>query len=163
PGVSFPVMLAQQFAGQAVRRKDSNSFLFAGEQFRYFDPTLRTVLIGTWPQEDLVHVSALNVLRGSDTFHGRLKDKIVIVGQSNDAARDQFLTPLFRVVRHQGPRRLLPGTLIHGAAIETLLHGKGIRTVPIAVTWSWDFLFAALTAFVLQRISSRFTFPAVFA
>ena len=56
-----------------------------------------------------------------------LTDKLVLIGQSNDAARDKIVTPLFRAGDDQ---ERTAGTQVLGAAVRSLLEGTIVRPAP---------------------------------
>src|SRR6185312_11660649 len=59
-------------------------------------------------------------------------DKLVLIGQSNDAARDQDNTPLFRAGDDQ---QRIAGTQVHAAGIRSLMEGTAVRPAPPALVW----------------------------
>jgi len=134
PSVSFPIFLAQQYAGETIQPKDKNNVSFLGHAVPYHDRTLSTALIGAWGAHPATHITAMDVVQGKvppQTF----TDKLVLIGQSSDAARDTFLTPLFRVAGAGGVRERMGGTDILAAAIRSLLEGKTVRPAPPWLCW----------------------------
>jgi adenylate cyclase len=71
-------------------------------------------------------------------------DKLVLIGQSSDAARDTFLTPLFRVAGKNGVRERMGGTDILAGAMRSLLEGRTVHPAPLWL--GWFFLLAAAVA-----------------
>ena len=68
--------------------------------------------IGHWSPNPVKHVSAWDVLSGQapdSDFH----NKLVLIGQGSDAARDQDFTPILRVAQKDGRRERMPGTALH--------------------------------------------------
>jgi adenylate cyclase len=129
PSVSFPVFLAQQFTGKSIEPKNRNAASFLGHDVPYHSRELSTALIGAWAAHPATHISAWDLLTGKlapAIFH----DKLVLIGQSNDAARDTFFTPLFRLADQDGLRERMGGTDILAAAIRSLLDGKTARLAP---------------------------------
>ena len=135
PAVSFPLMLAQQFAGEAVQPDDANAARFHNQRIAYSNPIDKTVLIGTWNKEPVLKVSALSLLR-DPSAQPDLAGKVVIVGQSSDAARDRHLTPVFRSTVGNQLRPRISGPEIHAAAIATLLSGRSIAPARSATLWA---------------------------
>jgi adenylate cyclase len=152
-GVSFSAMLAQQHAGEALRPLDRSRVSFLGRAIPYADALDRSVWIGAWSPLPARRVSAIELLQSSDTGTHDFRDKLVLVGQSHDAARDLFLTPVFRPEPPAGPRLRLAGIEVHAAAIETLLAGRAVRTVPQAAAWTLLFLLSAVGAWLFLRFS----------
>jgi adenylate cyclase len=127
PGITFPVMIAQQFAGESLQPVNRDSVRFLGKKISYSAAEAHEVLIGTWYSNIASHISARILLQNPPEPMQELRDKIVLIGQSSNAARDLMLTPLFRQETKDGPRIRLSGTDIHAAAIETLLSGDAVR------------------------------------
>jgi adenylate cyclase len=143
PSVSFPVFLAQQYAVETIQPKDKGNAIFLGHAVPYHDRKLSTALIGAWGADPATHITAMDVVQGK-VAPQRFTDKLVLIGQSSDAARDTFLTPLFRVAGAGGVRERMGGTDILAAAMRSLLEGKTVRPAP---AWlRWFFLIAAAVA-----------------
>ena len=148
PSVSFPLFLAQQYAGDSIKPKSSVSASFLGHDVPYKSRELATSLIGAWGAHPATHITAWDLLQGKvppQTF----ADKLVLVGQSSDAARDTFLTPLFRVADHDGVRERMGGTDILAGAIRSLLEGHTARPAPIWLQWAFVLLSALAAAYFL--------------
>ena len=144
PSVSFPLFLAQQYAGETIQPQNINNARFLGHSVPYLDRDLKTALIGVWGTDPATHISAWQLLQGKilpQTF----ADKLVLLGQSSDAARDTHLTPLFRLADANGVRERMGGTNIQAAAIRSLLEGKTVRLASAWVRWLF-LVIAALTA-----------------
>jgi adenylate cyclase len=144
PSVSFPLFLAQQYAGTTIQPQDINNARFLGHAVPYQDRELKTALVGAWGRDPATHISAWQLLQGKippQTF----ADKLVLLGQSSDAARDTHLTPLFRLADANGVRERMGGTNIQAAAIRSLLEGKTVRSAPAWMQWLF-LVVAALTA-----------------
>jgi adenylate cyclase len=154
-GVSFPVMLAQLARGEAIKSLNEKAVSFLGRSISTFSDPGRRVLIGTWCAQCIKHVSADVLLQRPRERLSELTDKIVIIGQSNDAARDLLLTPLFRPQPKNGPRARLSGADLHAVAIMTLLEGKSIRPVSPATLWSLSFVLAAFSVWMQLRHALR--------
>lgn len=147
PAISFSLMLAQQFTGESVHAAGSSAALFRNHRIPYANLDDKSVLIGTWNKKPVNTISARSILDGSAQLSG-LGNKIVIIGQSSDAARDRHFTPLFRGPAENGVRMRLSGPEIHAAAVATLLSGNAIAPVPPAILW----LVNASTVFVLLGV-----------
>jgi adenylate cyclase len=159
---SFPVFLAEQYLAAvepdckncALKPLDARHATFRGHAVPYEDPTEKTVRIGHWSPNPVKHISAWDVLSGqapASDFH----NKLVLIGQGSDAARDQHLTPIFRVAQPDGRRARIPGTALHAAAIETLLDGTAIASTPQLLVWSINFIVVAVAAYLVVILSLR--------
>jgi adenylate cyclase len=151
PSLSFPLILAQQYTGQSIKSVDSRSASFNGHRLYYADPDTKTVLIGSWGYEPVPRVSAWRLLAGlvpPNTF----TDKLVLVGQSNDAAHDRLFTPLFRSADANGVRLRMSGTEVHGAAIRSLIEGTVVRPASNALSWAAVLGISWLAAFLLLEL-----------
>ncbi len=152
PAESFPLLLAEQYTGRPVEPLDAGHALFLGHRISYADPVRKTMRIGSWSREPARHFSAWQVLAGQIPASA-LAGKLVLVGQSNDAARDLHYTPLLRYADADGARLRLSGTQVHAAAIRTLLEGTAVRATPPAVLWTTVALLCCLAAYALLRTS----------
>jgi adenylate cyclase len=151
PSLSFPLTLAQQYTGQSIKPVDSKSASLNGHRLYYADPDTKTVLIGSWGYEPVSRVSAWRLLAGlvpPDTF----TDKLVLVGQSNDAAHDRLFTPLFRAADENGVRLRMSGTEVHGAVIRSLIEGTVVRPASKALSWAVVLGISWLAAFLLLEL-----------
>jgi adenylate cyclase len=126
--LSFPLALAQQYSGQSILPAGHDAAQFLGRRIPYLDVDRKTTLIA-WNPEPAKLVSALSILQDKVDLQKLFGDKLVLIGQSSDAARDRFFTPVFRPRSRDGSRILLPGVEVHAAAIHTLLHGPVISVV----------------------------------
>jgi class 3 adenylate cyclase/CHASE2 domain-containing sensor protein len=132
PGISFPLTLAQQFAGQSIQPGDRNYAVFLGHKVPYSNADLKTFRIGSWGREPGLIVPAWKLLAGQvppQTF----TDKLVLIGQTSSASSDTHLTPLFRMSGPNGVRLNMGGTMIHASAIRTLLEGRTVRLPSLGV------------------------------
>lgn len=165
PAESFPVFMAEQYLAQvepdckdcALRPLDRNHALFRGFRVQYADPVKHTFLIGHWSPEPADHISALEILDGKIPT-SRLQNKLILIGQSSDAARDQHFTPLFRVAQHDGKRERIGGTALHAAAIETLLQGEAVRTASQWTQRVFNFILFTIAAWIFSRVRLRLAF-----
>ncbi len=159
---SFPVFLATLYLAQvepgckdcSLRPVDEGHATFRGHLVPYSDPEEKTVRIGHWSPNPVTHFSAWEVLSGSvpaSSFAG----KLVLIGQGSDAARDQHFTPIFRVAQQGGKRERIPGTALHAAAIETLLDGTAIGSVPPWLIWTVNFLVVTAATYLVVALSLR--------
>jgi adenylate cyclase len=154
-GVSFPVMIAQLAKEEAVRPASSGTVRFLGHTIPTAPEASRRVLIGEWCIECIKHISAISLLGDQAGKRNDLAGKIVLVGQSNDAARDLMLTPVFRPNRDHGPRTRLSGVELHAAAIETLLSGRGVKALSPWTIWPIVFCLLVLSVWLQLRYSLR--------
>ena len=147
-GVSFPLMLAQQYTGKSIEPGNKASARFLGNKIPYDDRETRDILIGSWGSEPATRISAWQLLTGkvpASTF----KDKLVLIGQSSTASGDVHYTPIFRVEETDGFRPKMGGTAIHAAAIRTLLEGTAVRPAPKMFDFVWIFGACVLGAMLL--------------
>jgi adenylate cyclase len=141
-GVSLPVALATNRLGQPLTRRDARSFLIGERVIPLDSSDLGTALIGAWhARPDPAVLPARGVLEpGFDTaaFQGR----IVLIGQSNSAAKDLYPTPAF--LRRGGG--LFPGAEIHADALAALLKGRLVSVLGGEGHWAVMLLAAAAAA-----------------
>lgn len=145
---SFPLVLAQQYAGESVASGDAKSMIFLKHRIPYADRALKTILIGSWGREPATRIPAWKLLAG-EVSASAFADKLVLIGQSSDAARDKDLTPLFRLPGADGARLQMSGTAIHAAAIRTLLEGSAVEPAPPVLVWVAVLLACLLGAWLL--------------
>jgi adenylate cyclase len=161
PAVSFSLSVAQQYSGEAIRPAGPDGASFAGHFLPYAEPDLKTVLIGTWSLNPVTTVSAADLLDGKVPASA-FANKIVLVGQSNDAARDREFTPVFRRPGATGVRPRLSGTQIQAAAVATLLSGMTIRPTSKSTLFAIAFLFTLLATAILLHSAPRYSLPFIF-
>jgi class 3 adenylate cyclase/CHASE2 domain-containing sensor protein len=150
---SFPLMLAELYAGEAIKPVDEQHGSFLGHPVYYSYETASEVKmrIGSWSKQPVPVVPAWKVLTGAvppDVFKG----KLVLIGQTNDAARDRLFSPLFRHAEPDGTRLRLGGTEIMGAAIRSLLEGKVVRPATPLMRWAMVFLLSWASSFLLLTV-----------
>jgi adenylate cyclase len=155
PGITFPVMIAQQFAGEGLEPVNRGAVRFLGKSIPYSNPEAHEVLIGKWYSNTIGHISARALLQNPPQALNELRDKIVLLGQSSNAARDMMLTPLFRQEPKNGPRIRLSGTDIHAAAIETLLRGEAVRVFSSRSLFMLLYVVSVLAVLVQLRLPLR--------
>ena len=108
PVVSFPVMLAQQYTGQIIKPVNKTHASFNGHDVYYdvdnasLQTDITSFRIGSWGYSPVTHIPAWKFLAGQVPPNA-VTDKLVLIGQSNDAARDREYTPLFREADKNGP------------------------------------------------------------
>ncbi|MGC8550154.1 MAG: CHASE2 domain-containing protein [Acidobacteriaceae bacterium] len=137
PAESFPVFMAEEYLAQTdpnckncmLQPLNKHAAQFLGHAVPYANPLTRTFRIGDWSPNPVEHISAWDVLQDKVPA-SELANKLILIGQSSDAARDQHFTPLFRVRGPDGKRERIAGTELHAEAIETLLHGDAIGAIP---------------------------------
>jgi class 3 adenylate cyclase len=137
PAESFPVFMAEEYLAQVdpncknctLQPLNKHAAQFRGHPVPYANPVTRTFRIGDWSPHPSEHISAWDILQGTVPASA-LQNKLILIGQSSDAARDQHFTPLFRVRGADGKRERIAGTELHAEAIESLLHGDAIGSVP---------------------------------
>ena len=156
PAISLAVMLAQQYTGDALRPAGPNAVSFAGHTMRYGSPERKTILLGCWGRSPVPAVSAIDLLDGKVDPKAAFEDKLVLVGQSNDAARDRHFTPVFRAGPINGVRTRLSGTEIHATGIAALLNGTTVRIASPAIVWIINFAVAMLLVWTILRMPVRY-------
>lgn len=150
--VSFSVALAQQYSGEAVHAGNRNAVIFLGREIPYSNPALKSALIGRWNPRPVQRISAIDVLNGRLALASQLGDKLVVIGQSSDAARDRHFTPVFRPPE----RAFLSGSEVHAAAIATLLDGPTVSVAPRPVTWAVTLFSVLLAIWLTLRLPLRY-------
>jgi adenylate cyclase len=145
---SFTLTLAQQYVGKGPTPIDDKRARFNGHVLYYDDPDLKTFLIGSWGHEPVPSVSALDLLDNKPLAHS-LTNKLVLIGQSNDAGRDRHFTPLYRWPDENGMRLRMSGTEVQGAAIRSLLEGTVVRPAQQWIRWLLVLVFCWATAYAL--------------
>jgi len=168
---SFPVFMAEEYLAQVdpqcrnctLKALDKGNAQFRGYRVPYRDPQARTFRIGDWSPNPAQHISAWDVLTGA-VAPAQLRNKLVLIGQGSDAARDRDFSPLFRVRLSNDKRERIAGTELHAAAIATLLNGHAIGEVPVWIQWCVNFglLFAATWVFTRLQLKMAFALAAVF-
>jgi class 3 adenylate cyclase/CHASE2 domain-containing sensor protein len=148
---SFPLLLAELYKGEVIKAVDKTHGTFLGHPVYFAKPGGTTMLIGSWSRQPVTVIPAWKLLAGQ-TPPNALKDKLVLIGQTNDAARDQLLTPVFRHADPNGFRKRLGGTEIHAAAIRSLLEGKVVRPATPPQRWTMVFLLAWASSFLLLAL-----------
>jgi adenylate cyclase len=172
PAESFPVFVAEQYLAQidpqcencVLSPLNRRNAQFRGHRVPYDSLDAKTFRIGDWSPRPTQHISAWNILSGS-VDPSQLQNKLVLIGQSSDAARDQDFTPLFRFAQANGKRERMGGTEIHAEAIATLLDGNAIAEVPLWLQWAVNLLIigGATWAFARVRLRDAFILYAIFA
>ena len=165
---SFPVFLAEQYLGQVdpqcrnctLQPLNKGNAQFRGYRVPLQDSEAGTFRIGDWSPHPAVHISAWDVLSGVTT-PAQLHNKLVLIGQGSDAARDRDFSPLYRVRQIDGKRQQIAGTELHAAAIETLLHGHAIGEVPAWVRWCVNFILLASATWIFTRVRLRAAFALI--
>jgi adenylate cyclase len=148
PAVSLPVTLVQQYTGRAIEPVDATRGRFNGHDIFYADLNVKSILIGSWGREPATKIPAWKFITG-EVSPNAVADKLVLIGQSNDAARDQDNTPLFRAGDDQ---QRMAGTQIHAAAIRSLLEGTAVRPAPPALIWGTVFAACWLASLLLLAL-----------
>jgi adenylate cyclase len=159
---SFPVFLAELYLAQkephcqdcTLKQVDEVKASFHGYSVPYADPVEKTARIGHWSPNPVKRISAWDVLSGA-AREREFSGKLVLIGQGSDAARDQWFTPIFRVAQPDGRRERIPGTALHAAAIQTLLDGTAIQSVPGWLLWAVNLVVVAAAAFLVLVLSPR--------
>jgi class 3 adenylate cyclase/CHASE2 domain-containing sensor protein len=156
---SFPVFLAEEYLAQVdpqcknciLQPLNKHAALFRGYRVPFHDPDAGTFRIGDWSPHPAQHISAWDVLTGA-VDPARLHNKLVLIGQGSDAARDRDFSPLFRVRQSDGKRQQIAGTELHAAAIETLLRGHAIGEVPVWIRWCANLIVIGASTWVFTRV-----------
>jgi adenylate cyclase len=153
--LSLPLALAQQYSGEPIRPANHDAAQFLGRRIPYLNADRKTALIA-WNPEPAKLVSALSILQDKVDLEKLFGDKLVLIGQSSDAARDRFFTPVFRPRSGDGSRILLPGVEVHAAAIHTLLHGPVISVLSPTVNWGILFLLVWFVTWLTLRMPLKY-------
>ncbi|HZL28291.1 MAG TPA: adenylate/guanylate cyclase domain-containing protein [Acidobacteriaceae bacterium] len=148
PAVSFPVMMVQQYTGKAIQPVDAAHASCNGHNVFYADRNVKSILIGSWSRNPATSIPAWKFMTG-EVAPNAVADKLVLIGQSNDAARDQAITPLFRAGDDQ---ERMAGTQVHAAAIRSLLEGTAVRPTPRALIWGIVFAVCWLASLLLLAL-----------
>lgn len=148
PAPSFAVMMAAQYSGQSIQPLDAKRFRFLGKTLYYSNHQAGEILIGSWAHRPVPIVPAWQVLEGT-VPPGTFTDKMVLMGQSSDAARDFHYTPLYRYADANGARRPTAGTQVLGAVIRTLLEGTAVHKTPEWLRWGAVLVMCWVGSFVI--------------
>lgn len=151
PTESFPFFLAEQYSGASYTHIDRNRASFLGHTLYFADATTKSVLIGSWSRQPVPTIPAWKLLSGQ-VPPDALTGKLVLVGQTNDAARDRLLTPVFRHAEKDGTRLRLGGTEILAAAIRSLLEGRMVRPATPLVRWIMVLSICWVSAFLILAL-----------
>jgi class 3 adenylate cyclase len=162
---SFPVFLAEQYLAQVnpqcknctLQPLNKHAALFRGHRVPFHDSDADTFRIGDWSPHPAQHIAAWDVLSGT-VDPARIHNKLILIGQSSDAARDRDLSPLFRVRQADGKREQIGGTELHAAAIETLLNGDAIGEVPVWLHGCVNFVLLLGATLVFTRVQLKIAF-----
>ena len=161
PSISFPLMLAQLFAGEQIKPGDHDHAIFLNHAVPYADASRTTFLIGQWNDNPVKKISATDVLDGRVIPAKEFPGKLVLIGQSNDAARDWQFTPVFRLSRSDGSRTLLSGTQVHAAAIATLLNGTAVGAADDRLIWILTLILCGVLVWFTLKAPLRHAMAAV--
>jgi adenylate cyclase len=149
PTVSFPVMLVQQYTGKTIEPVDATHATFNGHDVYYsIGGEVKSFLIGSWSREPAMSIPAWKFMTG-EVAPNALTDKLVLIGQSNDAARDKIITPMFRAGDDQ---ERTAGTQVLGAAVRSLLEGTVVRPARASLVWWTVFVVCWLAAVLLLAL-----------
>jgi adenylate cyclase len=145
---SFPLQLAELYSGKAIEPVDNSHASFLGHLVYYANNIDKSILIGSWGRQPVPVIPAWKVLSGEIPANA-LTGKLVLIGQTNDAAKDRLFTPVFRHADADGSRLRLGGTEILAAAIRSLLEGKVVRPAGPTARWAVVVLFAWASSFLM--------------
>ena len=148
---SFPLMLAELYSGETIKPVNSSHGSFRGHPVYFADQSDSTILIGSWSKQPVPVIPAWKVLAGTIPANA-LTGKLVLIGQTNDAARDRLFSPMFRRAEEDGTRLRLGGTEILGAAIRSLLEGKAVRPAGPMARWAMVLLFGWVASFSMLTL-----------
>ncbi len=148
---SFPLFLAELYTGDAIKPVDETHASFLGHPVYFAERRGNTMLVGSWARQPVPVIPAWKLLAGQVPANA-LTNKLVLIGQTNDAARDRLLSPVFRRADPDGSRMRLGGTEIHAAAIRSLLEGKVVRPATPVTRWAIVFLLAWAASFLLLAL-----------
>ncbi len=159
---SFPVFLAEQYLAAVdpgcnnctLKPLDAKHATFRGNRIPYDDPVMKSVRIGHWSPNPVKHISAWDVLSGQAP-DSEFRNKLVLIGQGSDAARDQDFTPIWRVAQQDGRRERMPGTALHAEAIQTLLDGTAVGSTETWLVWSINLIVVFAAVYMVVILSLR--------
>ena len=156
-GLAFPVVLASNFLQQPLQPGRPGSYRLGTIEIPSDDAAPNTALIGNWSR--VKKVTVLQVLASG--FNPKVfAGKIVIVGQSSSAGKDQYQTPAFRFFGVAGQRRT-SGAEIHAAALVTLLRGQAPRVLDARTQWALNWLCAWLVVVLVVALRPAYGAAAV--
>jgi adenylate cyclase len=154
-GLPFPVVLSSLKLQSALKPGRHGYFQLGTHELPFDESGANTVRIGAWEATEEMKISALKVL--DPKFDAStMQDKIVLIGQSSAAAADRHFTPIFRQRMPDGARRMISGTEVHAAAIDSLLSGNVIRTISTKTAWGLWFLFSAFLLWSMLHMRLEF-------
>jgi adenylate cyclase len=145
PALSFPLMLAQQYAGESIKPGNRNYAVFLGRKIYYANRDTKTFLIGCWAKDPVIRVPAWQLLTGAVSPQV-FTDKLVLIGQSSSASNDTHFTPLYRMADQDGRRLIMGGTFIQAAAIRTLLEGRAVQVPSLWLRLLWILIISTVAA-----------------
>lgn len=153
----FPLALASNRLQQPLTPCGPDTVCLGDRRIALDGTALRTALIN-WPAPLATVIPAGDVLAGKvppSAFAGR----IVLIGQSSTAGNDLHFTPQFRF-RHAGhARQQVPGTLVHAAALQTLLQGAAVRPLGMAPGLMLAGAYVALALVLILFLPPRWSLP----
>jgi adenylate cyclase len=162
PQMSFAAALAQLYAGETLEPEGERGVRLGPRGFPLRnDHTLQIDFRGRAPS--YARVSAADILFNADARlpEDIFRDRVVIIGATNNDAPDLFLTPfyeplalarLFDPSLAPVPARM-PGVEVHANAVATLLFGRALARP--AYGWQVAFVAAALALVALSVFALR--------
>jgi CHASE2 domain-containing sensor protein len=159
-GLSFPVEIASNYLRKPLSREGPGVYRL-GEVVIPLDGTGRnTALLGAWtPRPAHWTVPAERLLSGNFDVR-EFRGKIVLVGESSEAGKDLYATPLFRLRKPSTGRDRLSGLELHAIALNSLLTGRVIRVMEPAAELLMSFLFITLTCALVILLRPLYGIPA---
>jgi adenylate cyclase len=171
-GISFPVALAGAYLNPSDRggwlkpsrpgSASPGSILLGELEVPLDDEGPYSALIGYWSPEPARVVTVTELL--SPAFDPAIfRDKIVLVGQSSEIAKDLYATPVFPFWKPGEGRRKMSGVGIHAAALATLLTGKTIGILDPRLLWALNFFLIWLVIALVITARPLYSIPATVA
>jgi serine phosphatase RsbU (regulator of sigma subunit)/CHASE2 domain-containing sensor protein len=144
-GLSFPVEIASNYLGEPLTREGPVVYRLGKVAIPLDGTGHNTALLGAWnPRPALSIVPAERLLSGNFDVR-EFRGKIVLVGESSEAGKDLYATPLFRLRKLSTGRDRLSGLELHAVALNSLLTGRIIRVMKPPAELIMSFLFITLT------------------
>jgi adenylate cyclase len=180
---SFAAALAQLYSGQELR-PESDEALRLGERvlrlrtdatmqldFRGYTPAFRRISAKDLLCEEFRRTSAPDIQCGeaAASSAGLLRDRIVIIGATNNDAPDLFLTPFYEPVSlaRLFDRKLpvvparMPGVELHATSAATMLFGQALVRPSYSMRALFVLLTLALVALAVFLLRALLGFAAV--
>lgn len=155
--LGFAALLATNFLGQPLRPAGPGVYSLGAVRLRIRDQSgdVPSVLLGRW-RAPSVHVDLVRLL--DPAFDPSvLAGKVVILGTSSEAGKDDYETPLY------SQRGLVSGPEIHAAAVAALLDGRVTDVLTGWRPWAVNLALALLALGLVMHARPAWSVLAVLA